>query len=282
MRDYRLGTGPCYVSRTVGFVLVIFALGHPMAGAQQPPQGGQPQAPTSARESSPIDLTGYWVSIVNEDWRWRMMTPPKGDYASVPLNPEGRKVADTWQPSMDGRCEAYGAAALMRMPTRLHITWENDTVLKVETDAGQQTRRLNFTKATQQPAGRTLQGSSSAEWQIAGGGGRGQPPGPAPGGGGPQAGAGRGGAPAPRSGNLKVVTTNLLAGWLRKNGVPYSESTIVTEYYDRFKDPVGNEWLVVTTIVNDPTYLQQEFVTSSHFKKEPDGSKWTPAPCKAS
>jgi hypothetical protein len=271
----------------VGLVLAILAAGGPVVGAQQPPQGGQPQAQPSPREASPIDLTGYWVSIVNEDWRWRMMTPPKGDYASVPLNPEGRKVADTWQPAMDGRCEAYGAAALMRMPTRVHVTWENDSVLKVETDAGQQTRRFFLTKSSQQPGARSLQGSSSAEWQFAGGGGRG-PGGGGPGGGGApgggapaQAGGGRGAAP-PRSGSLKVVTTNLQAGWLRKNGVPYSENAVVTEYYDQFRDPTGSEWLVVTTIVNDPTYLQQEFVTSSHFKKEPDGSKWAPAPCKAS
>jgi hypothetical protein len=223
-------------------------------------------------------LTGNWVAIVNEDWRWRMMTPPKGDYASVPLNPEGRKVADTWQPAMDGRCEAYGAAALMRMPTRLRVAWENDSILKVETDAGQQTRQFHFSKPAQTPA-RTLQGVSTAEWQLAGGGGRGQPPGPAPGGGNAPAGAGRAGG-APRTGTLKVVTTNLLAGWLRKNGVPYSENAIVTEYYDRFRDPVGSEWLVVTTIVTDPTYLQQDFVTSSHFKREPDGSKWSPAPCR--
>ena len=281
MRDHRLGGTALSHVMAVGFVLTILAVSHPMADAQQPPQGGQQQAQPSPREASPIDLTGYWVSIVNEDWRWRMMTPPKGDYASVPLNPEGRKVADTWQPSMDGRCEAYGAAALMRMPTRVHITWENDAVLKVETDAGQQTRRFLLTKSTQPQAARTLQGLSSAEWQLAGGGGRGQG-GPAPGGGGnQQAGAGRGPAPA-RSGTLKVVTTNLQAGWLRKNGVPYSENAVVTEYYDRFRDPVGTEWLVVTTIVNDPTYLQQEFVTSSHFKKEADGAKWAPAPCKVS
>ena len=281
MSDDRFGgTGRRFIL-AVGLLLAMFALSVAGANAQQPPQGAKPQAQPSPREASPIDLTGYWVAIVNEDWRWRMMTPPKGDYASVPLNPEGRKVADTWQPAMDGRCEAYGAAALMRMPTRVHITWENDAVLKVETDAGQQTRRFFLTKPTQAQTARTLQGSSIAEWQLAGGGGRG-PGGPGGGGGGnPQPGA-RGGAPAARSGTLKVVTTNLQAGWLRKNGVPYSENAVVTEHYDRFQDPTGTEWLVVTTIVNDPTYLQQEFVTSSHFKKEPDGSKWAPAPCKAS
>jgi hypothetical protein len=104
-------------------------------------QAGQRPAPH-------IDVTGYWVSVVTEDWRWRMLTPPKGDYASVPLNAEGRRVADTWAPakaSSDG-CKAYGAAALMRMPGRLHITLENDTTLKIEADAGAQTRLMHFDK----------------------------------------------------------------------------------------------------------------------------------------
>jgi hypothetical protein len=216
-------------------------------------------------------VTGYWVSIVNEDWRWRMVTPPKGDYASVPLNDEGRKMADTWDPSKDGQCDAYGAAALMRMPTRLHITWESDNALKVDTDAGQQTRRLLFDKSQLAPAPRSLQGFSVAEWER-----------PATGGGGGRGGRGGEAATGPAPGaNLKVVTTQLRAGWLRKNGVPYSENAVVTEYFDRFTAPTGDEWLVVTTIVNDPKYLNQEFITSSHFKKEPDGSKWSPTSCKS-
>jgi hypothetical protein len=255
--------------------LVVFAailLWAPLAGqgrgAAPPPQ----QPPPTPRAGAPIDLTGYWVAIVNEDWRWRMVTPPKGDYASVPLNDAGRKVADTWDTSKDGRCEAYGAAALLRMPTRLHVTWESDSVLKIETDAGQQTRRLAFDKSRPAPAARSLQGFSVAEWERparAGGGGRG----------------GRGGeaqtGPMPGA-TLKVLTTRLSGGWLRKNGVPYSDEATVTEYFDRFAAPNGDEWLAVTTMVTDPKYLNQDFVTSSHFKKEPDGSKWSPSPCKVS
>jgi hypothetical protein len=239
-------------------------------------RGGQaaqpPQPPPTPRAAAPIDLTGYWVSIVNEDWRWRMVTPPKGDYASVPLNDAGRKLADTWETSKDGRCEAYGAAALMRMPTRLHITWESDTVLKIDTDAGQQTRRLLFDKSRPPPTSRSLQGFSLAEWDRparAGGAGRG--------GRGAEAQTG----PAPGA-NLKVTTNHLTGGWLRRNGVPYSEDAVVTEYFDRFAAPNGDEWLAVTTMVTDPRYLNTDFVTSSHFKKEPDASKWSPSPCKAS
>jgi hypothetical protein len=223
----------------------------------------------SPRDIAPVDLTGYWVSVVTEDWAWRMFTPRKGDYASVPLNAEGTRVADQWNPAEDGSCKAYGAAALLRMPTRLHITWESDRALKVETDAGRQTRRFHFGGTPPRPASRHLQGYSVAQWQIAGS---------------VTSSGADGGALVSRLntrtwGSLRVVTTNLRAGWLRRNGVPYSENAVVTEYFDRFTD-APDEWFTVTTMVDDPTYLTQRFIISSNFKKEPDGSKWNPTPCK--
>jgi hypothetical protein len=253
---------------------VLFAAASIGVRAQGRAGGQPPQPPASPRAAAPIELTGYWVSIVNEDYRWRMITPPKGDYASVPLTAEGRKIADTWDPAKDGLCEAYGAGGLMRMPTRLRVTWESDTVLKIETDAGQQTRRLLFDKSRPAPSARSLQGFSLAEWQR---------PAPAPGGGAGDAGRGRSGQPGPVPGSsLQVVTTQLRPGWLRRNGVPYSENATIAEYFDRFAAPNGDEWLVVTTMVTDPRYLNQDFVTSSHFKKEADGSKWSPSPCRTS
>lgn len=274
--------GPYVVSgpsRTIIAAAVAVVLGVGL-GAQGRGGGaaGQPQqTPPTPQAAAAIDLTGAWVSIVNEDWRWRMVTPPKGDYASVPLNDAARKVADSWDVSKDGLCDAYGAAGLMRIPTRLNITWENPTTLRIDTDAGQQTRRLMF-DATQKPAGPpTLQGQSIAEWERPGAGGRG-----GGGGGGRGGDAGRGGAAPPQGGSLKVVTTNMRGGWLRKNGVPYSESAVLTEHFDRFTAPNGDEWLVVTSIVSDPKYLTADFITSTHFKKEPDGSKFSPTPCRPS
>jgi hypothetical protein len=169
-------------------------------------------------------------------------------------------VADKWEPSEDGSCRAYGAAGLMRMPTRLRIDWEGDNVLTVRTDAGEQVRHFEFNPKTDgEPS---LQGHSSASWQRTT-----PPPGPP-----------RGVPPA--GGSLKVVTNKLVAGWLRKNGVPYSAETTLTEYYDRFAGPNGDEWLVVTTIVEDPQYLTGRFITSSHFKREKDRAKWNPKPCR--
>jgi len=277
------------------------------AGPRLIAQGGRGQGrggpPATARAAAPVDLTGYWVSVVTEDWRFRMVTPPKGDYQSVPISAEGRRVADTWDPSKDGACEAYGAAGLMRMPGRIHITWADDSTLKIETDAGVQTRLLHF-GGSPPPGGQpTLQGYSVADWGRVGGAGpqggfggfggnvvapdaapargAGAPPAAAPvrGAAAPPAGRGRGGPQ--RWAPLNVVTTQLRPAWLRKNGVPYSEKTVLTEHFVRFSDE-SDEWFTVVTIVEDPTYLTMSFITSTNFKREPDGAKWKPTPCKAS
>jgi hypothetical protein len=229
--------------------------------------GPPPGPPPTGKAGAPDDLTGYWVALVTEDWRYRMVTPPKGDFASVPLNAEGRRVAGTWDPAKDEaaglQCKSYGAAALMRVPTRVHITWADDNTLKVETDAGTQTREFHFGQP-QPPAGEAgWQGFSVATWEVAGGG----------------RGRGRGGPPT--GGSLKVVTTHMRPGYLRKNGVPYSANTVLTEYYTRTHEDDGTSYLIITTLVDDPQYLQQTFVTSTHFKKEPDGAKWSPSPCTA-
>lgn len=227
----------------------------------------QPES-DSAREAAPIDLTGYWVSIVNEDWRWRMVTPPKGDYTSVqPLNAAGREVADQWDPATDGSCRAYGAAALLRMPTRLHIEWDSDDVLALRTDAGEQSRRFVFGDDDGgAESARSLQGNSTAEWvyKLPTAGRRAPPD----------------GRERYSSGHLSVRTTQLAPGWLRRNGVPYSDQTTVTEYFDRFAAPDAAEWLVVTSIVEDPVYLNGPFITSSHFRREPDASNWNPSSCR--
>lgn len=235
----------------------------------QPPLGGfgdgAPQAP---RDAAPFDLTGQWVSIVNEDWRWRMVTPPPGDFPGLPLSQAGRELANAWDPSEDGGCEAYGAAGLMRMPTRLRIDWDGDDVIVIEADAGRQTRRLEFSAATASGPP-SLQGFSRARWERPAGAGG--PFGPR---------GGRSGGP--QGGYLRVTTTNLLPGWLRRNGVPYSAETVMTEYFDRFQAPSGDEWLMVTTIVDDPIYLSQPYITSAHFRSESERSGWNPTDCRTS
>lgn len=228
-----------------------------LASAQPP---GAPDPPRTAQAAALFDITGYWIAVVTEDWRFRMVTPPRGDYTGVFLNAEGRKMAAAWDPARDEasgeQCKSYGAPNIMRVPGRIHIAWQDDQTLKIETDTGQQTRLLYF-GAPRTPGG-DWQGTSKATWDSVGGS--------------------RGQAPV---GSLKVSTSNLKPGYLRKNGVPYSASALVTEYFDRADQPSGEAYLLVTTTVEDPIYLSQPFLAASHFRKQADATGWNPTPCQA-
>jgi hypothetical protein len=245
------------------------------------------QITPTPKSAAPIDLTGYWVSLVTEDWRYRMLAAPKGDYYSIPLNDEARRVADRWDAAQDiaegKQCLSYHAPNINRVPGRLHITWENESTLKVEYDAGRQTRIFPFGAMRPLTGPATMQGTSLAQWQT------------------PQstrAYTAKIPAQDPNTpgfpgivsrdvreqdtrklgGTLKVVTTHILPGYLRNNGVPFGANALLTEYYDIHKR--GNEeYLVVTQILEDPQYLDVPFVTSNHFRREPDGAKWNPRPC---
>ena len=232
--------------------LVTLSSVQPRAAGQD---RGAPTGPAAtAKASAPMDLTGYWVAFVTEDWRFRMITPRKGDFQAVPMTEQARKIANAWDPAADeasgNQCKAYGAAAIMRVPARFHIMWQDDNTLRVDSDAGMQTRLFHFNSPPLPPGERTWQGYSTAQWEK----------------------------PAA---SLKVATANVRSGYLRKNGVPYSENAAVTEYFDIAPLPSAGQVLLVTTIVDDPEYLQQPFIVSSQFKKEADGSKWDPTPCTA-
>ena len=234
----------------------------PAALAQAPAgRGGGP--PPTARGSASQDYTGYWVAQVTEQWHLRMLMPPKGDFSMLPLTAEARRLANAWSPAQDAgnECRAYGAAVIMRVPGRLHIHWADDNTLQIDTDSGTQTRLLHFgaDAAAAAAAKPDWQGYSIAVWPRA---------------------VGRGRSVGPRD-NLVVTTARMRPGYLRKNGVPYSDKTTLQEYFDTFKEPNGDQWLVVTSIVTDPEYLTGPYTTTHHFKKIPDMQGWDPTPCRA-
>ena len=263
--------------------------------------------PPAAKALAPIDLTGYWTAVITEDWHVRMLTAPKGDFGSgaggaiempgggaigtganpaalgnIPYKPVGAQAALRWDPAKDeaegNACRAYGAPGIMRLPTHLHVTWQDDNTLRMEADYGTQTRvfhfgpparggQMSYTNATlippevtkrDTPAGLepSGQGYSTASWTIMGGTGN-----------------------FGRSGNLKVVTTHLKPGYYWKNGVPYTGNAVLTEYFRLLGLPDGSQWIRLTQIVEDPEYLNQPYVVNYQFKKLPDGSKWNPTPC---
>ena len=212
---------------------------------------------------APIDLTGYWVALITEDWRYRMMVPAAGDFPSIPLNPEGRRIARAWDPAKDeaagNQCLPYGAGGITRMAGRLRITWQDDNTLKVESDTATQTRLFHFGAPPASEEG-TLQGAARANWEFAGGRS-------------PQAGQ------PPRGGSLTVVVNKAKPAYMQRNGVPYGPNAVITEHYDIVKEDTGEQYLVVTTHIEDPAYLARSFHRSTHFRKQPDATGWDPAPC---
>ena len=256
------------------FCLLTLALPAHAQRGQGGRGGGQAGPPASAQAAAPVDLTGYWVSIIVDEWRFRV-SPQKGDIPYLPINAAARQIANAWDPAKDeaeGKaCRAYGAVGVMQRPGRLHITWENPNTLRLEADAGTQTRVLRFGPAPAQLGEPSWQGYSAAEWQTPGG-------------------RGRRGAPSLGAadvvsnqqtglGWLKVVTTNMLPGYIRKNGVPYSDRAILTEYYNRLTGQQGDVYIALTAMVEDPTYLAQPFVRTYTFKRLADASGWDPTPC---
>ena len=236
--------------------LVVAALiTTPTAGLAQRGQGPAGPPPT-ARAAAAVDLTGTWVSVVTEDWVMRMIGPAKGEVRNVPLTPAAQKVAAAWDPATEEAagepCKAYGAPAVTRIPGRMRISWQDDQTMKVEMEAGSQTRLFHF-QPTPAPSQATWQGHSMAEWEVT--------------------------RVPPRTGNLKVTTNHLRPGYLRRNGVPYSANATVTEYFHRQTMPNGDEWILHISEVTDPENLRLPFVQSSHFKKLPAGAPFAPEPC---
>jgi hypothetical protein len=270
-------------------------------------RGGRGGPPPTAKASAPIDLTGYWTAVVTEDWHERMLTAPKGDFGigapgaivfpggraygtgpnpsdggNIPYKAKGAQAAMKWDPAKDeaegNACKAYGAPGVMRQPTHLHITWQDDNTLKMEADFGTQTRvfhfappprggSINFTSGAyippeipkvEPPAGleSSWQGYSIASWTIMGGGRNYE-----------------------RAGSMNVVTTHLKPGYYWRNGMPYTGDAALTEHFRVLNLPDGSSWIILVQIVEDPDYLTQPFVVNYHFKKLPDGSKWNPTPC---
>lgn len=218
----------------------------------------------SARERASIDITGQWVAVVNEDWRWRMITAPVGDTSSLPTTPAAREFAAAWDLDKDRAegqlCRAFGAPGIMRQPTRIRIGWQDDDTLRMEFDAGRQERLLHF-KPVAPPATASLQGYSTASWYkqrvtrgVLGGG-------------------------ANSKGSLHVDTSHLALGYLRPNGVPYSEQTVMKEFIHTFDLGKAGSWLIVTSVIRDPLYLSQELVLSTQFRKESGNAGWDPRPC---
>ena len=218
---------------------------------------GRRAPPASPRQAAPIDLTGYWVSVVIEDWKYRMVTPNKGVFDAVPLNPEGQQDRQDLG-SGAGRGGRRTVPGVRRRRDHAHprapAHRRGRTTTRSRSIRMRERRRGCFVSARRPLAAGepSWQGHSVAQWNTA--------------------------EPGSQS---EGRHDNLRPGYVRKNGAPYSNKAIVTEYFDLNAMPNGDQWLTVTTKVEDPGYFTRPYMTSSDFKKLPNAAGWNPTPCSA-
>ena len=245
-------------------VVAVLSLAIPAGTfAQQPAGGGGQPAAQSARATAAVDLTGTWVSVITEEWKYRMVTPRKGDYrgGGIHVTREGVRLANTWDPAKDEaageQCKGYGAVGVTRLPGKVRIGWQDDNTLKVEFEAGNQVRLFHFAAVPPPGGPPAWQGHSVAQWERAVG------------------------PPGQREGNLKVVTTQLRPQYARKNGLPVSGNAKLAEYLQVLRAPNGDLWLSLIGELDEPLYYLEPYHYSWQFKKLPDNSAWNPEPCSA-
>ena len=242
----------------VAVVLTVSPSAHAQRGARRV-AAGRRQRP---RDAAALDLTGYWVSVITEDWKYRMVTPKNGVFDSLPLNGEGRKIGTSWDPAKD---EAAGEALqglhggqrdAAARPHAHHLARRQYAADRHRCRNADAAAAIRIRAAAGSQAGRATRSRSGSTRPAAA-------------------------AAAPRLGNLKVVTTNLRAGYVRKNGAPHSDKAVVTEYFDLNSLPNGDTWLTITTKVEDPVYFTRPYITTTDFKKLPSAAGWNPTPCSA-
>jgi hypothetical protein len=246
------------------FAFAILGLMSPAVFAQPDRQTSSPPTP---QQAAPFDMTGYWVSVVTEDWRWRMLVPPEGDAGSIPLNQAGEELANAWRAddSELETCLAFGGASIMRYPGRLHISWDDEQTLRIDFSAGNQSRLLHFGGDASTQMNASLQGYTTASWYKER----------------QTRGLGFGGPVRSfEGGNLHSSTSHLSAAYLQRNGIPYSDQTSINDFYRVVELPNNERWLIVTSIITDPVYLREEIIWSTNFKYEPNGDNWEPGACR--
>lgn len=190
-----------------------------------------------------VDIAGEWVSEFSEDRVERIPGPDVGDYAGLPLNDAARLKADTWQASVqtlpERQCIPHPSPYSLRGPTNLRISADVDPVTQetvsytIYGTFGRATR-LVWMDGRPRPsplAPHTWAGFSTGRWEGS---------------------------------RLRIDTTHIKLGYLRRNGVPHSDLATMTEYLW-----VRGDRLQISSIVDDPVYLSEPLVRTTDFVRNP-------------
>ena len=197
----------------------------------------------AAPAAAQIDFSGNWVQRYNEDQPERLAGPELGDYLGLPLTDAARARADTWSASLltlpEHQCKPHPVAYGYRGPSNMRLQQEIDPftqrVQKITVHLAwmEQHRDIWMDGRPHPPtaAPHTWQGFSTGRWD---------------------------------GDTLVVTTTHMKAGWLRRNGVPYSDRSRFTERWSRHGSVISH-----VAILEDPLNLTEPFVRTTDWSLDP-------------
>ena len=197
------------------------------------------------------DMSGEWVPRFHEDADERGGGPELGDYTGLPINDAGRARADSWDPAWlsmpEWQCRPHPVDYIWRGPSQMRI-WKEIDPLTREMVAYHQywlrsmDRPIYLDGRSRPPASAafTWGGFSKGEWD---------------------------------GDNLRIVTTHMKEGYIRRNGVPRSSRSTLVQHWIRH----GNV-LTGVMMIYDPVYLEDVHVRSSDYILDPS-QHIPPYPC---
>ena len=231
-------------SRAATVVLTAALVAWPAPGAQQPqpvPSGSLVEVIDDATRAAAtgVDFTGEWAPRFHEDQPERVPGPELGDYLGIPINPAARMRGETWEASIqtlwEWQCRPHSADYIWRGPSPVRISKEIDPVSRQLTAWHAEWLRsvdrqiyMDGRPHPSESAPHTWAGFSTGRWE---------------------------------GDMLTIKTTHLKEGYVRRNGLPRSDTATLTEHW-----LLHGDVLTVATIVYDPVYLTEPFIRTTDYE----------------
>jgi hypothetical protein len=192
---------------------------------------------TAGPAAAQMEFSGEWAPVQDED---NTGNPYVGEFLGIPLSRAGSLRAQAWDASLytlpEWQCRPHGAKYISRGPSQVRIWKEVDAVSRQITAYHAEWLRSvdnpYFMDGRPHPVSdlvpHTWGGFSTAvfEGEL-----------------------------------LKITTTHLKEDYYRRNGVPSSDQTTMTQYWIRRGD-----YLTWITIAYDPVYLTEPMIRSSEYR----------------
>ena len=197
----------------------------------------------SSIASAQVDLSGNWNTVRHEDLPDRGPGVGLGDYTGLPITDAARQWAESWDASRltlpEHQCRVHAVPYIYRGPLNVRIWEEKDPktqeviAIKHYISTYEQTRTIWMDGRPHPPdyAPHTWMGFSTGRWD---------------------------------GDRLIVQTTHIKQGWHRRNGVPQSDKTTLTEFFIRHGDRFTH-----IEVIRDPVYLTEPLIKSNHFELNP-------------